>query len=93
MNSFHENDVFQKCDYTTQNIDKNVIVIPKNVSIPSIVLNGTAFFILELLDGSRSNGDVISLMIERYSISVERATNDLSLIYADLEGKGIIVKI
>ena len=64
------------------------IVLPHTGQIK--ILNGVGTRIWELIDGSRSAGDIAKVIAEEYETSVEAALSDVEEFLGDLESQGML---
>ena len=74
---------------TTRSGDEAVLMLPALGQLN--VLNELGARVWDLADGSRSVGDIVSVVCEEYDVAREHAEADTLAFVAELQGKGLLL--
>jgi hypothetical protein len=75
-----------------ERIDDQVLVFNTKTNLPYI-MNSAAAFILTNTDGDKSQEKIAEMLCEEFDVDFHQALEDIRMIYRDLIGKDLIIRI
>lgn len=66
--------------------DRTILMAPER----TLALDGTGISIIELVDGKRSVGDIVSTLAEKYNAPMQTIGNDVVAFLRDLLNRGYL---